>query len=379
MPAVHRLPRWTDRSRYLSPLPKTFLANKKRFMTINVTINATNHWMKSALVLIASLACWPTCAHGQNDRCDPNKVMSSEACAKCHINETRIWKQTPHYRTFEELGRRDEAKQICFKLGLRSVKRSDVCIDCHFTAQPSNGRFKPVSGVSCESCHGAAKDWITVHNDFGGPLATRETESVEHAKERMNKSIAFGMNNTHDLYSIASNCFNCHTVPNEELVNIGGHTATSEEFELVSWSQGSIRHNFLDSAGNLEVDHDYFNAVSSPERIRVMFVVGLIADLEFSTRATSKATEKSTYGTKVANRAARAAMKLYEVQQKIQDENVQAVLASFAGAELRLNNSQSLLEIADEIRESGHRFSQHADGSRMSAIDSLLPDPTQYK
>ncbi len=319
-----------------------------------------------------SLMVIPALAFGQNDRCDPNKVMTAEACAKCHVNEIQAWKKTPHYRTFDELGRRPEAKEICSKLGLRSVKRSDVCIDCHFTVQSKSGRNKPVSGVSCESCHGASQDWLTVHNDFGGPLATKESESVEHSKQRIETSVAFGMHNTRNLYSIASRCFNCHTVPNEELVNIGGHKAGSEDFELVRWSQGQVRHNFLRTGGQS-------NSVSNPDRIRVMFVVGLIADLEFSTRATAKATSKTTYGTKVANRAARTAMKLYEVQQKINDPHVQSALQAFAGAELKLNNAQSLRTIADEIQSAGKAFATKTDGRRLAAIDGMLPSPNEYK
>ena len=152
-----------------------------------------NQWTKLVLTLSACIVVFPAFAHGQNDRCDPNKVMSSEACAKCHVNEIEVWKQTPHFRTFDELGRRPEAREICSKMGLRSVKRSGVCIDCHFTAQAFSGRIKAVSGISCESCHGAAKDWITVHNDYGSPTATKESESLEHAKRRLDNSIALGM------------------------------------------------------------------------------------------------------------------------------------------------------------------------------------------
>ena len=94
-------------------------------------------------------------------------------------------------------------------------------------------------------------------------------------------------------------------MPNERLVNVGGHNAGSEDFELVRWSQGMVRHNFLRTDGE-------YNAQSDSTRLRVMYVVGLIADLEFSTRATAQATEKTTYGLKVANRAAKAAVKLHD-------------------------------------------------------------------
>ncbi len=308
----------------------------------------------------------------QNDRCDPTKVVTAEACAKCHVNEFQVWKKTPHFKTFDELGRREEAKQICEKMGLRSVKRSDVCIDCHFTTQDVRGRNKLVSGISCESCHGAAKEWVNVHNDYGGPTATRESESSQHKAARIDRSTEFGMQNTRNLYSIASSCFNCHTVPNEELVNVGGHKAGSEDFELVRWSQGQVRHNFLRVGGQT-------NAISETPRLRVMFVVGLIADLEFSTRATAKAMTKSTYGMTVANRAARTSVKLYEVQQMIKDPNVQRALEAFAQAELRTENQDSLLAIADEIRRAGEKFAAQEDGARLAVIDSLLPKPSEYK
>ena len=328
-----------------------------------------------AVVLIVvgcSLALGPASAEAQNSKCDPTKVMTADNCAKCHANEVNTWKSTPHFRTFGELGRRPEAKDICNKMGIRSVKRGDICLDCHFTVKEVNGNDKPIAGVSCESCHGASKDWITIHNDYGSPTTTKEEETPDHRLERLADATANGMRNTKNLYDIASSCFNCHTVPNEELVNVGGHKAGTEDFELVSWSQGTIRHNFLRTNGQS-------NASSNPERLRVMFVVGLLADLEHSTRATSKATAKSTYGTKVANRAARTAVKLYEVQQIIKDSNVQLALQAFATAELKINNADSLSRIADQIQLAGQNFSSANDGSQLESLDSMLPSPSQYK
>ena len=121
------------------------------------------------------------------------------------------------------------------------------------------------------------------------------------------------------------------------------------------------------------------NATSKIERLRVMHVVGLIADLEFSTRATGRATSKSDYGITVANRAARVATRLYELQQKINDEHVQSALQAFAAADLKINNPLQLEQIADEIQAAGQRFAESADGERLAAVDPLLPDPSQYK
>jgi len=311
-------------------------------------------------------------ANGQPPQCDPSKVNTAETCVKCHSNEVQTWKQTPHFQTFEKLSRNPQAKEICSKLGLRSAKRSDVCIDCHFTTKEIDGRIKAIAGISCESCHGASVDWLAIHNDYGGPMATKEEETADHRAARLDECTSFGMRNTQDLYLIASSCYQCHTVPNERLVNVGGHNAGSEDFELVQWSQGLVRHNFLRTEGQ-------HNAQSDPGRLRVMYVVGLIADLEFSTRATAVATEKTTYGLKVANRAAKAAVKLYTVQQKIDNSFVQSALEAFAGAELRVNNDTSLSAIADQIQIAGRQFARSSDGSDLAAIDEFLPDPSTYK
>ena len=324
------------------------------------------------LMLGLTWSAFGTSSADAQTQCDPAKVITSETCARCHTNEFQVWKQTPHHKTFAELSRRPEAKAICKKMGLRSVKRSEICRDCHFTSQEVNGKVRPVSGISCEPCHGAAKDWVNVHNDFGGPTVSKESETDAHRIQRFADSLQNGMCNTRNLYNIARNCFGCHTVPNEELVNRGGHNTGSLDFDLVAWSQGQVRHNFLRTGG-------LSNATSKIERLRVMHVVGLIADLEFSTRATGRATSKSDYGITVANRAARVATRLYELQQKINDEHVQSALQAFAAADLKINNPLQLEQIADEIQAAGQRFAESADGERLAAVDPLLPDPSQYK
>ena len=100
---------------------------------------------------------------------DPAKVLSADACVKCHAAEVNVWKNTPHSKTFEQLHRTPEAKQIARRLGVRSIKYDGRCVACHYTQQMDEGRAVTVAGVSCESCHGAATDWLDVHQDYGGP------------------------------------------------------------------------------------------------------------------------------------------------------------------------------------------------------------------
>jgi hypothetical protein len=292
-------------------------------------------------------------------------------CAKCHPQEVQSWLKTPHYAAFETLHRSPEAKEIARRLELKSIKRNDTCVQCHYTPQMEDNRLRVVAGVSCESCHGAARDWVALHADYGGS-ATRETESPDHRQERITASVAAGMNNPDNVYLLAKQCLNCHTVPHEELVNVGGHRAGSPDFELVSWSQGMVRHNFVTSGGTA-------NRPSGQERLRVMFVVGVMADLEYSLRATAVAREKATYGITCAQRAVLMKRRLAELARLTGHPRLQQALDAVSTVELKLNNSAALLAAADQIADEAFRFADETDGSELSAIDPLLPDPGTYR
>jgi hypothetical protein len=305
-------------------------------------------------------------------RCDPAKVLGPDSCTKCHENEMLAWRETPHFATFEALHRTPEAKAIADRLGLRSVKRNDQCTKCHYTMQTEDGRDRAVAGVSCESCHGAAKDWITQHSDYGGPTATKAIETPNHRKKRVAESMAAGMNNPANLYTIARQCLACHTSPDERLVNVGGHAAGSAEFELVAWSQGKVRHNFLRTDG-------VSNAPSSSERLRVMFIVGVMADLEASLRATAAASEKAAYGVTAATRAGRQKRRLYEISRLVENPQVAAAMQAALGARLKLNNRETLVAAANAIGKAAYEFAETADGAELAAVDRLLPTPERYK
>lgn len=305
-------------------------------------------------------------------RCDPTKVVSSERCATCHAGEFRTWSKTPHALTFERLHQMPEAKAIAQRMGFSSIKRGGICLDCHYTVQAHGDKLKPISGVSCESCHGSASDWVTLHNDYGGPGATRDGESESHRQERIAGSIAAGMRNPRNLYRVAQSCLDCHTVRREELVNHGGHKPGSLDFELVAWSQGQVRHNFLRTDNTS-------NEPSSPERLRVMLVVGTIADLEYSTRATAEATTVATYGLTSAQRAADRALRLKGIQDEIRHPLVEQILLTFAEADLSTNNREQLVAIADRIRDLGLEFADSVDGSTLGVLDARLPAPASYR
>jgi hypothetical protein len=303
---------------------------------------------------------------------ESEKVVGPDQCAKCHQPEVQQWMKTPHFATFDSLHRKPRAKEIADKLGLKSIKRSDVCTQCHYTMQMQEGRERVVAGVSCESCHGGALGWLTMHSDYGGAGVTRATESAAHREKRVADSVAQGMNNPHNIYLIARQCYDCHTVPNEKLVNVGGHQAGSPEFELVAWSQGMVRHNFVRTGGTA-------NATLKPEELRVMYIVGAMTDLEYSLRAVAGATEKSTFGVTSAQRAARMKKRLHEVQKLVNDPLIQPALDAVATLELRLGNKAAIAAAADAVGKAANEFAEKADGAKLAAVDAMLPAPSSYK
>lgn len=308
---------------------------------------------------------------------EPHKVVGHEKCTKCHAAELEVWKKTPHHLTFEALHRQPEAKQIAERLGLGSIKRNDVCIQCHYTMQGTAGQGAPgqskaIAGVSCESCHGPAKTWLELHADYGGPHVTRQQESAAHRAQRVEQSIARGMRNPANIYLIARSCYNCHTVPHERLVNVGKHVAGSTDFELVAWSQGMLRHNFVDSDGKT-------NRQLTREQLRVMYVVGVMTDLEYSLKATALATQKANYGIVSARRAATNKARLERIQKLIRHPMVQEALDAVASVQLKLNHRQALEGAAHRVSAAAYEFAETADGRQLGEIDSMLPAAADMK
>ncbi|MCA9194655.1 MAG: cytochrome c family protein [Planctomycetales bacterium] len=338
---------------------------------------------RQELIVIAMVLFFLTGAYclGQEDprnnaldvHLNPHDVMGYESCGKCHAAEIKVWKQTPHHGTFLTLHRKPEAQQIASRLGIQSFKSESECVKCHYTLQEkSTSSTEAISGISCESCHGAARDWLEVHNDYGGAGITRESESAQHRFERLQASINGGMRNPVNVYLLAQSCYRCHTVPSERLVNVGGHNVGSLDFELVAWSQGTVRHNFVRSNGQT-------NDPSSQERLRLMFVAGMVADLEFSLRATANATEKETFGINSAKRAARAAKRLVAAQTQLKLAVLDEILQIYQGVSLKLNNQTELLEAADAIHMRGVQFAATIEGSQLAAIDAYIPSPDRWK
>lgn len=300
---------------------------------------------------------------------DHSKVVGPDECAECHKAETEVWRGTHHFSTFREMPRSKEANDIARRMGLRRIKEGSLCLDCHFTTQQRGREREAIAGISCESCHAPARDWLKVHSEFSGLKEGQESQAQIAA--RWAASERAGMIRPGNMYAWAKNCFSCHVVPQEELVNRGDHTAGSA-FELVSWSQGEIRHNLWYNDGAR-------NEPASRETKRLMFVIGRAVELEIALRAVARATERAQYAVEMAKRAdtARRAVAQLGSLLGVSELRQMAQIADDVG--LKLNNRGPLERAADQVGRLAQRVAERYDGSRFGAIDRYLPAESQYK
>ena len=303
---------------------------------------------------------------------DLSKIVGPEECGECHKAEVHVWRETGHSQTFKVLTRKKKAKEIAGNMGIKRVKKAGDCVACHFTSGYKKNKVKAIAGISCESCHGPAKDWIKIHGDYGGKKVSRERETPEHKAERLATIKEAGMIRPGDLYRLAANCYQCHVVPNERLVNVGRHQSGSDDFELVSWSLGEIRHKFLSSEGKK-------NEEVSPERQRMLYVVGKALDLEYGLRALAKATEEGKYATAATKRVQRVADTLQAIDALLPIPEVKEILEVIKGIDLKIGNEAALVAAAGTIAAATRTFAGTHDGSRLTALDQVIPQTEQYK
>ena len=301
--------------------------------------------------------------------------INSMNCASCHTLEAEAWQRTHHFSTFVRRHRTRHAQQILENLGARTMKRQADCRQCHYTSVLKNDSLMPMWGVSCESCHGPAKDWINVHNRVGGDPdgamlkwgdGKKETKSQRDA--RLSAAEARGMITSRMIYELAGKCLQCHTVPDERLVNKGKHRPGSD-FEFVSWSQGEVRHNFVDSRG---APNDPSNRRLAARERRRMYVAGVIADLQLSLRNLAAATQKDgDFADAMADRVNAARGKLAEIESAARIPEIEVVLWDVPEDIEASTPIPSALPA--RVGEAGKAFAAKYDGTTLAAIDKLIP------
>jgi hypothetical protein len=301
---------------------------------------------------------------------DPAKIVGANACAECHKQEAEAWKASQHFKTFRDMPRRKEANEIAERMGIQRIRSESLCLNCHYTEQQKDNKKQPIAGISCESCHSAAEDWIKIHGQFSGK--TEKTESKDEAEARWKLAEAKGMIRPASVYRLAKNCYSCHVVPQEDLVNKGGHPAGSA-FELVSWSQGEVRHNTWHSKGKE-------NVPANAARRRMLYIVGLGVELETGLRGVGNAKARRLYAFEMAKRVDRARKQLATAAKAAPNVPEIAKMVEWAySAGLKLNNDRFLTAAADGVSRLLVSISEKYDGSTMAGLDSLIPGPDKFK
>lgn len=319
---------------------------------------------------------WPggTRAAGENKsgqhKDQTANMVGPNACAECHKYSASAWKSTHHFKTFRSLPRKKSAQEIARRMKIRRIKSESLCLNCHFTRQIVDDKPRVVAGISCESCHGKGHDYKDIHSSYSGK--SKETETKKEKKARWKSAENKGMIRPRNLYKLARNCFGCHIVPQEKLVNTGQHSAGSE-FELVAWSQGEVRHNLWHSGGKTNIE-------ASSKRKRLMYIVGLAVELEISLRAVSRATNKKNYALKMARRIDAARIRLDKISKKLPDQQeIQKIVDASYSAALKLKNAPALTKAADTIAQQTQIFINNNDGSSLGKLDKLIPGNKDYK
>ncbi len=304
----------------------------------------------------------------------PDKVENN--CQSCHALEYDAWLHSRHYATIKDRHRSPRAKEVLANMGQKSMKRAGDCRQCHYTSIVRNDDLTAKWGVSCESCHGAAADWNPSHNKAGGKTiewGTGKSGDAAARAARLKPAVAKGMIQSDDIYGIATNCFGCHTVPNEPLVNKGDHKAGSDDFELASWSQGEVRHSFATSPGAPDSPS---NRVGTPNQLRRLFVVGKLVDLEYTLRNISIAQDKGgKFQTAMVKRANDVRAKLGAILSAVP---IPDIAGAVNAVPTNITDSTPIsASLADNLGKAAQKFVKTHDGSKLGALDSMIPTKTK--
>lgn len=359
---------------------------------------------------------------------DPARVEGHHKCVDCHQAEFAAW-QTSHHaiESFDMLRTGDYAKQsrgFCEKLGipLPEIAKSSICVRCHATRlEQAGGVSHVLPGVSCEACHGASggeDGWLNIHAVYGANGTPRDAETAEHRAMRIEQCVRAGQGRVDNPFRLATACYRCHIIWDQQLVEVAEHPSASERFEFAAWSLGEVRHNFhLDQKTNALVSTLWANPVdvtrdaSLQNRLRLMFLAGKMAQLQVALSNRSRATDDGDFAADMEDIIEDARDALAEYVEDFSDDdededsgydpddlpNLQAAVRATDEAIAYLEEVEEAVDDDDQIpddaktaeiyrraaegfrraaqvvAQAGDRFCAAHDGSRLEVVDDDLP------
>ena len=182
-------------------------------------------------------------AHGADA---PAKFLGAQSCAStgCHggggtkQNQFLVWSVKDfHSQRPTATLTTARSKQIAEALDIKDPTADARCTSCHASLHDvlENLRgeyFKVSEGVSCESCHGPAGNWLRSH--------------TRHDYTRADRTAA-GMRDLQNLYVRANTCVACHQNVDNKILS-AGHPELI--FELDGQSVAEPKHWSAEKNGN---------------------------------------------------------------------------------------------------------------------------------
>ena len=176
----------------------------------------------------------------------PAKFLGATSCSSsgCHggggakQNQFLVWSLRDfHSQRPPATLTNARSKQIAEAAGIDDPTTDAHCTICHAPLESVSpdrrgADFKISEGVSCESCHGPAENWLRAHTRMDYTRADR---------------VAAGMRDLQNLYVRANTCVACHQVVSAPLLK-AGHPELI--FELDGQSVSEPKHWSLEKNGN---------------------------------------------------------------------------------------------------------------------------------
>jgi hypothetical protein len=182
--------------------------------------------------------------------------VASCASSSCHHENGPKGSKRSEYDTWVGYDNHSRAYQVLFNERSERIVRNlygenakaatetALCLKCHashdgVTDHGVGERFQLADGVSCESCHGAAEKWLTVHYEAG------------FKEKSLEEKAALGLRPTKDILHRAKLCTNCHVGGPDKEVN---HDLIAAGHPRLSFELGAY-HGIYNKHWDINDDH----------------------------------------------------------------------------------------------------------------------------
>ena len=206
------------------------------------------HRIRAATCIAEEPAAWPAGARSGED-CRVGSVCEVSSAGSAAVDADAALRDVRHAAPHAARRRRSPTSWACGRSSAATCARSATT-----RSRIRTGEMRVVAGVSCESCHGGggrlARDARRLrrrgrHEGDGVGRASREAGRGKHRP---------GHEQSAQHLSHRPAVLRLPHGAERALVNVGGHLAGSQDFELVAWSQGMVRHNFVRTGGTANGD-----------------------------------------------------------------------------------------------------------------------------